>query len=83
MKKVGYLWNDKNIEIVEVGGEMYALNGWNGEKYFNCWKVLDSKGLEIAEEGKEYILKPVVQGVGEPDEEGYFDEYETIDYVVE
>lgn len=82
MKNIGYLWNDKNIEIVEVDGEMYALYGWNGEAYYNCWKVLDAQGLDRVEEDTEYILKPVIQGVGTPDEEGNYDSYETINYIV-
>ena len=31
MKEVGYWWNDKSIELVEIDGEVYALYGWNGE----------------------------------------------------
>lgn len=80
MKYVGCLWNNKNIEIVEVDGEMYALYGWNGEAYYHCWKVLDSKGLDRVDEDTEYILTPVVQGVGEVDEDGNYDNYETINY---
>ena len=57
MKRVGNLWNDKNIEIVEVNGEMYALSGWNGEKYYHCWKVLDAQGINSVEEDREYIFK--------------------------
>lgn len=58
MKVVGYLWNDKDIKIVEIDGEMYALDGWNGESYLHCWKVLDEEGLKQAD-NKEYILTPV------------------------
>ena len=82
MKEVGYLWNDKEIKIVEVDGEMYALYGWNGEAYCHCWKVLDSDGLNRVEEEREYILEPVVKGVGTPNEDGEYDEYENVDYKV-
>lgn len=80
MKHVGYMWNDRSIEIVEIDGEMYALYGWNGEAYNHCWKVLDIKGLDKADEDIEYILTPVVQGVGDVDEDGNYDSYETINY---
>lgn len=82
MKKVGNLWNDREIEIVEVDGEMYALYGWNGEAYYHCWKVLDAEGLDRVDEDKEYILRPVSRGIGEPDEDGNYDEYEYVDYEV-
>ena len=59
MKTVGTLWNDKDIQIVEQDGEMYALYGWNGEAYYECWKVLDEKGLNRVDEDTEYILKPI------------------------
>lgn len=65
MKTVGYLWNDKGLEIVEQNGEMYVLYGWNGEGYFHCWKVLDSQGLDRAEEDLEYTLIPVYEELEE------------------
>lgn len=55
---VGSLWNNRDIKIVEVDGELFAVNGWNGESYRDCWKVLDVEGLEQADD-KEYILTPV------------------------
>lgn len=82
MKFVGYLWNDKNIEIVEVDGEMFALYGWNGEAYCDCWKVLDAQGLDRVEEDTEYILTPIYKGIGIPDEEGCYENYEVVDYSI-
>ncbi len=82
MKKVGNLWNDREIEIVEVDGEMYALYGWNGEAYYHCWKVLDEEGINRADDDTEYILRPISKGIGEPDEDGNYDEYEYVDYEV-
>lgn len=30
------------VDLVKIENEgTLALNGWNGEKYTNCWKVLD------------------------------------------
>lgn len=58
IKKVGNLWNDKNIEIYEIYGKMYALYGWNGEKYLHCWEVLDKDGLQGLVD-TEYIIIPI------------------------
>ena len=75
MKKVGYLWNDKDLEIIEQDGEMYVLYGWNGEAYYNCWKVLDSQGLDRVEEDVEYTLIPVYEEIEE-------DEYIIVRYEI-
>lgn len=82
MKTVGYLWNNKNLEIIEQNGEMYVLYGWNGEAYYDCWKVLDPQGFDRVDEDTEYILKPVYQGDGALNEDGDYDEYETISYEI-
>lgn len=82
MKIVGKLWNDNNLDIIEQDGEMYVLYGWNGEVYLNCWKVLDNQGLDRVDEDTEYTLKPILQGVGTPDLDGNYDEYETISYEI-
>lgn len=37
-KEVGAWWNDSNIDLVEIDGTVYALNGWNGEEFTDCWK---------------------------------------------
>lgn len=34
----GRWWNDSNIKLVEINGSVYALAGWNGETYGNCWE---------------------------------------------
>ena len=54
-----YWWLDKNIEIVEINGELYALYGWNGEKYNHCWKCADR--YNAIDEDIEYVIKPVYQ----------------------
>lgn len=81
MKRVGYIWNNRDIEIVEINGEMYTLHGWNGEAYYHCWKVADEKGFDRVDED-EYILTPISQGVGDVDEDGNYDSYETINYEI-
>ncbi len=75
MKIVGRYWNDNTIDIVEIDGEMYALYGWNGEEFYHCWKVLDSKGLDRVEDDREYVLTPVYEQIDE-------DEYQIVNYIV-
>ena len=39
-------WNDSSIEVVEIEGRMIALDGWNGEKWLDCWEVEEVTGGE-------------------------------------
>lgn len=55
-KTVGTWWNDNDIELVEIDGEIYALYGWSGEKFLHCWKCQD-KFTEIGNE--EYEITPI------------------------
>ena len=32
-------FENKEIEIIEINGKWYALNGWNGEVYADCWET--------------------------------------------
>ena len=60
MKHVGF-WNGgkhESIEMVEVDGTIYALNGWNGEKYLDCWKCIDERTVDPAEPGS-FAAKPI------------------------
>jgi hypothetical protein len=59
-------WNDKNINIVEIEGELYALHGWNGEAYIYSWKCAD-RFTAIGDE--EYEIKPVYDEIGGEDED--------------
>lgn len=31
-------WNDKSIKVVEIEKRFFALDGWNGEHWYNCWE---------------------------------------------
>jgi hypothetical protein len=56
-EKVGKWWSDKNIELVRIDGVVYALIGWNGESYNNCWIC---RGISlIAASVEEYDIKPI------------------------
>ena len=58
-KNVGNWWNDKGIELVEIDGETFALNGWNGETYLKCWKCLGEDLMDASEE--EYQITPIYE----------------------
>lgn len=61
MKHVGYWERGKwepIIEMVEVDGGVYALYGWNGEEYTDCWKCVDEWTVDPEEPGKFYA-KPI------------------------
>jgi DNA-binding Xre family transcriptional regulator len=75
-KNVGSWWNDKSIELVDIEGTVYALNGWNGEKYMNAWKCTGEDYMDASEE--EYIITPVYS-----DEENEHGVYEIVGYEVE
>lgn len=78
--KTKRLWNNSNIEVVEIDGRWFALDGWNGECYLNCWET-DENTFNI-EDGKHYQLMPVYDGIGEPDEDGNYDQYEIVNYEI-
>ena len=60
-KIIGNLWNEINIEIVEIDGKMYALHGWNGEYYGHCWEVLDKHGHDKPDTDVEYSIIPIYE----------------------
>lgn len=74
MKKIGYWMNTMNspaIEMMEIDGTVYALNGWNGETYEDCWECLDAYTA-----GKDGIrIRPICIEVDD-------DEWEIVDYEV-
>lgn len=37
-ENVGTWWNDDNIELVKIDGEVFALAEWNEERYCTSWK---------------------------------------------
>ena len=71
-KLVGNLWNDRSVEIVEIEGNYYVLDRWNGEEW-DGWRVEDKRGYEATDE--EATIKPIY----EEDEDG---DFYIIDYVL-
>lgn len=84
MKQVGNWWSDSSIELVEVDGVVYALNGWDGEKYAHCWICTGDGYTDASDE--EYVLRPVKEPVFDEDEPSREPEdalyWETVDYEV-
>lgn len=62
---IGTWWSDNNIELAEIDGKIYALDGWNGEKYLHCWKCADR--FTISEDAAEYEIKPIYNQDGSID----------------
>lgn len=89
MEKIRTWWNNGNIWIVQLdSGEIFALNGWNGEAFTGCWRCLDSS--TPSPDGREYTLRPVyryqaegidLDGLGENSPE-WDAATEIVDYVV-
>lgn len=81
-RKIGYMKHFDNVEIVEIEDlGIFALNQYNGETYVDCWKC-DEYGNQDEEDKNKYAITPIFNGVGEPDECGYYEEYEIIGYEV-
>ena len=63
---------DTDITIIEQDNKYYALNGWNGEEYGDCWET-DSKGYTIGSKVK-YEIRPIYDWDNCPkDEDGEYD----------
>ena len=61
MNYVGQWWSDSSIEMMQIEGNVYALYGWNGEKYINCWKCIGDNLMQASEE--EYHIIPTFKGI--------------------
>lgn len=65
-------WTDSsNIDVVEIDGSLYALDGWNGEKYGHCWKCKDRFTADPDDDG-EYEIAPVYNWAIWNEEDGEF-----------
>ena len=73
-KIIGNWWADHNIELVEINKKIYALSGWNGEKWCSCWQCSGKYNMDASQET--YIIYPVYAA----DINGNF---EIINYILE
>jgi len=60
-------WQDTDIRIECIEGALYALYGWNGEKWLHCWKCIDR--FTADPDGKEYEVRPIFEQVGEDEDD--------------
>ncbi|MFS0643732.1 hypothetical protein [Siminovitchia sp. 179-K 8D1 HS] len=70
-EKVGTWWANREIELIKIDGKVYALDGWNGEKYLDCWECIGDEYMEV---GEQYIITPII--------EVFDDEFKTVKYEV-
>ena len=71
---VGTWWTNKDIQLVKIDNKVYALDGWNGEVYLNCWECT---GESYKDAGKEiYKITPIMEEIEE-------DEWEIVGYEIE
>ena len=63
----GQLWNNCDCQTLKLGGRWYVLNegGWNGEKYYDCWEVADSDGLDAIDLNVRCAITPVEEELEE------------------
>lgn len=52
--KIKRLWNNKSILVVKIGERWFALNGWNGEYYEECWET--DENTFALDDGNEYEI---------------------------
>lgn len=86
MKHVGF-WTGDAIKMMEIDGGIYALSGWNGEKFLTCWKCRDSWTVDPNEPGR-FVATPVyrfqVEGINldelEENSEEWENAVEIVDY---
>lgn len=54
-----YWLGNLDIPVYRVGGQLYALDGWNGEEYTRCWKCIGP--LEADPDDRTYTLRPITR----------------------
>ena len=62
---VGIWWNSNDIEMYRIGTEVFALNGWNGDKYTECWKCSGIGNMDASVQ--RYEITPVYEEIEEDD----------------
>lgn len=71
---MGMWWNSRDIEMYRIGKKVFALHGWNGEKYTECWEC---SGIGNTDASKEvYEITPIYEEVEE-------DNYDLIGFEVQ
>ncbi|HZH58264.1 MAG TPA: hypothetical protein VEY70_01515 [Metabacillus sp.] len=72
-KNVGKWWNDHNVKLIEIDGTVYALHGWNGEEFTDCWECVGDDLMDVGKTG--IMIRPIYEEVEE-------DEFEIVGYQI-
>lgn len=67
---VGFWSRNPDIEMIRKDGKIYALSGWNGEEYRNCWECIGARNLDI---GEKCTMRPICEETPDGD-------FETVDF---
>ncbi|OWT47724.1 MULTISPECIES: hypothetical protein [Bacillus] len=49
-EEVGRWCEDKNIKLVKISDEVFALNGWDGDSYTDSWKCIGELHMDASKE---------------------------------
>ena len=63
-KDAGNWWNNSSIQQIEKDGSVYALHGWNGEVYEECWKCTGKHNMSAT---GSYTITPIFKQINEDD----------------
>ena len=75
MKYLGRFWNSNEIEVYEIEGRKIALDGWNGEKYYDCFELSDNL-VDVISGDKKIVVEPIYEMVDEETESFEITDYE-------
>lgn len=66
-------------EAVKISRQWWTLSEWNGEEWGNCWKT-EKNGKP--KDNDTFTIRPIQEGVGTPDEDGYFEDYAIVNFEI-
>lgn len=56
-KPAGKWWSG-DVPLVQIGKSVYALNGWDGKRYTDCWLCKGRSKMRMAD-NYTYVLTPI------------------------
>jgi len=75
-EEAGRWWRDEKIKLIKKGGSTFALHGWTGQEYAECWKC----GGDLATESiGSYTITPVYQNIEADDAEAEIIDYHVVE----
>jgi hypothetical protein len=85
-KQVGYWFAGDSIKVIQLDGLYLALDGWNGEKYTECWRcAYPGKGIytfteKVQSDDRTYEVVPIEED--ELDEDGELTQVRIVGYKI-